>query len=98
MREKRTKQEGDKKEKRKKRVKECNGTIYPSMTPSQRVGDGSENIISFEHINVNGINPHDEFIELQNAMGVLNTMEAGVFSMVETKWDTTSPSFCRYIK
>jgi hypothetical protein len=98
IREQRTQQEGKKKEKRKQRVQQCNGTIYPSKTPSQRVGKGSENIISFEHINVNGINPHDGFIELQHAMGVLNTMEAWVFSMVETKWDTTSPSFGRYIK
>ena len=92
------KQERGIKEKREKKVSSCNRNIPPSLTPSQRVGCGSENIISFEHINVNGINPHDDFIELQNTMGILQKMEAGVFSMVETKWDTTSPSFCRYIK
>ena len=61
------------------------------------MGSGSKNLISFEHINVNGINPHGDFIELQNSMGILNKMEAGVYIMVETKWDTTSPSFCKYI-
>ena len=76
----------------------CNKDILPSLTPSQQVVCRSENIISFERINVNGINPHDDFIELQNTMGIFKKMEAGVFSMVETKWDTTSPSFCRYIK
>ena len=47
----------------KKQVSRCNKKMHPSLTPSQRVGRGSENLISFEHINVNGINPHDDFIE-----------------------------------
>ena len=54
--------------------------------------------MSFEHINVNGIRPHDEFVELQNTMGILGNMEASVYSLVETQWDTTCPSLSRYIK
>ena len=30
-------------------------------------------------------------------MGIFQKIEAGVYSMVETKWDTISPSFYRYI-
>jgi len=64
-------------------------------TPSQRLGVGTKDIISFEHINVNNINSHDSFVELSNAMGILDTMEAGVYSVVETQWDTTCPKFCK---
>ena len=59
---------------------------------------GAEEIISFEHINVNGVNAHDDFVELSNCMGILENMEAGVYSIVETQWDTTCPKFCKYIK
>ena len=31
-------------------------------------------------------------------MGILEKMEAGVYSIVETQWDTTSPVFSKYIK
>ena len=55
-------------------------------------------MITFEHITVHGINPHDGFIELKNTMGILGTMEADIFSLVETQWDTTNPSFCKFIK
>ena len=53
----------------------------------------AEEVISFEHINVNGINPHDDFVELANAMEIIETMEAGVYSLLETQWDTTNPVF-----
>ena len=41
---------------------------------------------------------YDDFIELQNSMGILQKMEAGIYSKVETKRVTPSPSFCKYIK
>ena len=31
-------------------------------------------------------------------MGVLENMEAGVYSIVETQWDTTCPKFCKFIR
>ena len=62
------------------RVLEANVNSTPSLTPSQRVGEGAQDIISFEHININGINPHDNFAELTNTIGILDTMEAGVYS------------------
>ena len=84
------------KSKRKARVLEANGNRIPSLTPSQRVGAGAQDIIFFEHINITGINAHENFAELTNAMGILTTMEAGVYSMVETQWDTTCPIFCKF--
>ena len=80
------------------RVLEANVHSTPSLTPSQRVGEGAQDIISFEHININGINPNDNFAELTNTMGILDTMEAVVYSIVETQWDTTCPKFCKFIK
>ena len=62
------------------------------------MGSGSKNIISFGHINVNVINPHDGFIELKQSMDILTKMETGVDNIAETKWNTTSPSFCKYIR
>ena len=56
--------------------------------------------MSFEHINVNDIRPHDDFVELQNIMGILGNMEASVYSLVETQWDSIygiCPSLSRYI-
>ena len=77
---------------------EANRNRVPSRTPSQRVGKESQDIISFEHVNINGINAHDSFVELSNTMGILDAMEAGVFSVVETQWDTTCPKFCKMIQ
>ena len=57
---------------------------------------GGSNVISFEHLNVHSINPHDDFVELGNAMGILEKMETGIYSIVETQWDTTYPVFNRY--
>ena len=31
-------------------------------------------------------------------MGILATIEAGVYSMVETQWDTTCPKFCKFVR
>ena len=76
----------------------ANGNSTPSLSPSQRLGAGVVAIISFEHITINGINAHDNFVELSNDMGILATMEAGVYSMVETQWDTTCPKFCKFIR
>lgn len=36
-------------------------------------------------------------MELKNAMGILDKMGVGVYSIVETQWDTTNPSFKKYI-
>ena len=83
---------------RRQKIIEANGTRPPSRSPSQRLGLGAEEIISFEHINVNGVNAHDDFVELSNCMGILENMEAGVYSIVETQWDTTCPKFCKYIR
>jgi len=31
-------------------------------------------------------------------MGILENMEAGSYSVVETQWDTTCPKFCKFIR
>jgi len=84
--------------KRAERVTKANGGSPPSRSPSQCLGVETEEIISFEHINVNSTNAHDNFVELCNAMGILENMEAGVYSVVETQWDTTCPIFCKFIQ
>lgn len=33
--------------------------------------------------------------ELTNAIDILDTMEVGVYGIVETQWDTTYPKFCK---
>ena len=53
------------------------------------------NAISFEHINVNGINSHDTFIELTNTIDTLESIKAGVYILVETNWDTTNIPFTK---
>jgi len=80
------------------RAAEVNGSSPPSRSSSQRLGAEAEDIISFEYINVNSINPHDNFVELSNAMGILEKMEAGFYSVIETQWDTNCPKFCKFIR
>ena len=73
------------------KVKIANKHHEPTLTPSQKYGpDAHDEVISFEHININGINAHDNFVELDNVMGILRTMEAGVFSINEHNMDTTN--------
>ena len=86
------------KKKRAERVNEANGSSPPYRSPSQHLGAESEEIISFEHINVNGINVYDNFVELSNAIDILENMEARVYSVVETHWDTTCPKFYKFIR
>lgn len=74
-------------------INEPNKGSVPSRAPSQRFGHGATEVISFQNINVNMINPHDNFAELTNTMGILEVMEAGIYIVVETQWDTTSPTF-----
>ena len=85
-------------EKRQTKVRIANEGIPPSRTPGQRLGEEGDSLISFEHMNIHGIISHDEFVELTNTMGTLEAMEAGIYSTVENQWDTTSPSFNKYIK
>ena len=66
------------------RVHTANQDSIPSRTPRQRLGAAAEDIISFKHINVHGINSHASFVGLSNAMGLLDTMEAGIYSLMET--------------
>lgn len=73
----------------------ANESRIPSRTPSQRLGAGADGIILFEHINVNGIKCHNIFVAIFNSMGILETMEVGVYSVVETQWDTTCPKLCK---
>ena len=55
-------------------------------------------MISFEYIIVDGINSHYSFVELSNVIDVLYIMEAGLYSIVNTKWDTAFPTFCKMIR
>ena len=43
-------------------------------------------MISFDHINTHGISSHDKFVELMNTMGIIEAIEAGIYSIVETQF------------
>ena len=77
--------------KREKKVKIANEGTPPSLALGQLLGEEEDSLISFEHINIHGISAHDEFIELKNTMGIIEAVEARVYSIVENQWDTTSP-------
>ena len=81
-----------------KKVKAANKTSTPSKPLTATYGEATDGVISFEHINVNGINPHSDFVELTHTMGSLEAMGASVYSLNETKWDTTCPTLCKDIK
>ena len=55
-------------------------------------------LITFKHINVHGLNPRDDIMDFNNAMDILNKIEAGVYSLDKTQWDTTNPTFHKYIQ
>lgn len=55
---------------------EANNYNLHIRTPQQRLDNAAEDILSFGHINVNGINSHDNFVELTNTMGILDSMGA----------------------
>ena len=56
----------------------------PSYSSSQRFGKDVKHVISFELINVYEIHLHDDFVELENRIGILESMIVGVFSVFET--------------
>ena len=62
---------------RENKVKDANTDSFSTLTPSKRLGKETDKIISFEHINVNGINPYDEFAELTNTMGIWSLLHSG---------------------
>ena len=85
--------------KTRKRVQEANLNKYGSR-PLGKVYDSEmiDNIISFEHINVDGLNTRDNLIEIQHLLGTLKGMETGVFSVNEHTLDTTQPQLMKDIR
>ena len=55
----------------------------------------SADILSFEHININGIGRHDNMIEMTNIMGILRNLQAGVFSINEHSLNTSNPTLLK---
>ena len=80
----------ERKRRRAKRVEAANNGSRPTPSVSQRYGKESEEIITFEHINLNGINPHDKFVELTNIYRILKTMQAGVYSFNKHNLNTSN--------
>lgn len=95
-----TTQERNNEQKRRlmQRILTVNKGPYPSSTLSQQYGDQSDTLISFENINIHGISAQDEFIELINTMGILERMEAEIYIVVETQWDTSNPLLHKHAK
>lgn len=84
--------------KRAARIEEANEDSTPTRTPRQRLGKRTEDVIFFKHIKMNVIQSHNNFVELTNAIGILDTMEADVYSIVEIHWDATCPKFFKMIR
>ena len=75
---------------REETVKEANRGSLPTQHLKARYGQkGSEEIITFEHINVNGINPHDGLIELTNTLGIFKSIGAGFYGINEHNLNTS---------
>ena len=55
-------------------------------------------IVSFEHINVNGVSTKQNFFEMEQLMNTMEQMGAGVMSFNEHKLDTTNPGLRRRVK
>ena len=75
-------------EKAKKRVdhlKKTEATPRPVEEYLREVGD---KVITFEHLNVNGINAQGDLLELEHILRVFKEMEAGVISINEHTLDT----------
>ena len=49
-------------------------------------------MISFEHINVNGLSTKNDMYEIDEVLGTLKDMEAGVFSLNEHTLNTAKPT------
>ena len=71
---------------------------YTLSIPQPTLRSGSRGHYFFKHINIKGINIHDNFAELSNAMGILATMKARVYSVVETQWGTTCPKLYKFTR
>ena len=48
-----------------------------------------EEVVTFEHFNVNGITAQDNYVELDHVIRTMNNMGAGMYSINEHKLDTT---------
>ena len=57
---------------------------------TERYSKESDEIITFEHINLNGINPHNNFIELTNLYGIIKKMGTGVYSFNKHSLNTSN--------
>ena len=76
---------------RKQRVKEANCGSSPTKALTEKYGVKE----SFEYINVNAINAHDDFIELTNILGVLKTMGVEFFGLNEHNLNTLDQLFMK---
>ena len=87
---------GDKRKRIKKstevKVKRANDGKYATKLPSHEYETSESDIISFEHINVNGLSSKNDLIEVKHLLGTLTDMEAGIYSVSEHTLDSTQAS------
>ena len=69
-----------------------------SRTPRQHLGAKVKDTVSLKHIHLHGINFHHIFVEFSNAMSILDTIEAGIYSVLEAQWDITCLQFFKMIR
>ena len=80
----------------KKKVQAENKHTIRSKTKLEQYGmEEAEDIISFEHINVNGIQRQNKFFELNNILTNLQRIDAGIYSINKHNLDTTKCSLMK---
>ena len=60
-------------------AEEINKHTTPTKTIKESYGELDNDIVSFEHINIHGINPRSQFVELTHTIGVLEKWEQDYF-------------------
>ena len=84
-------------EKAQKQVRKLNKGVALTRPTEEFRREVGNDIITFEHLNVNGINTKGGFTELDHVMRVFQCMEAGVVSINEHTLDTTKPRLMKKV-
>lgn len=63
------------------------------LSPLKILGQEADQVILFEDIYTHTLC----ILDLQNTMGILEKTETSTYIVVDTEWDTTSPTFYKFI-
>lgn len=75
------------------RINKANRNTVPSLNIQQQYETQEiDEIVSFEHININGIGAHANFAEMTNLMGNYKMLQTGVFGINEHNLEMNKPA------